>query len=60
MPHLQFYSQALKFTENKVLKSQFDMTKNVSYFDDILDMKKNISDRSKAHKNVVHIPTRLL
>lgn len=47
IPKFRFTSQSLKFAEDEILKSEFDISKYVSYFDEILDIEKtyNISEQ---------------
>lgn len=40
IPHFRFSTQALKFAEDQILRSQCDITKYHTYFDDIIDIEK--------------------
>lgn len=40
IPNFRFRTQSLKFAEDVILKSQFDIAQYKSYFDDLLDIEK--------------------
>jgi len=53
IPNFKFSAQALKFAEDEILKSQFDITKYQAYFDDILPIEKTY-DINETHIRTWH------
>lgn len=51
LPHFKFTSQSLKFAEDEILKSLFDISKYQSYFENILEDEKTFGIESDQIKN---------